>query len=141
MVERGITLIEMVVVLVILAVLASMSFASYQHYVKRSRQAEAKVLLLALIERLERYSLSVQERDAEKVAHIVRGYENSHYSFQTEVVDDAETGLLLWRVKALPQNSMRGSGSLGVDSRGYSCYVAHSDLGCAPSVREQWSNG
>lgn len=134
MVERGITLIEVLVVMVVLALLSTIGFASYQQYIQRSRQAEAKITLLALLDRLDQYSLSVAEEEPERTATIVAQYQSEHFSFVAEKAEDDDTGMSFWRVQALPNASMRGRGSWAVDSRGYSCHVDH-DNGCEPQIR------
>src|SRR5699024_1720474 len=75
MVERGITLIELLVALVIMALLTSIGLASYQSYIQRSRQAEAKITLLALLDRLDQYDLMMAEEEAERVEAILRSEE------------------------------------------------------------------
>ena len=53
--ERGITLIELMVVVVIVGILASVAYPSYQDYVLRSKRTEAKALLAEIAGREERY--------------------------------------------------------------------------------------
>lgn len=138
MVERGVTLIELVLVLFIMGIISMLTVMSYQHYVHNSRLAEAKVVLLALVDRLDQYSLMADISNFDRVEAIVAPYQSAYYAFVAETVLDEETGRPFWRVQALPTSKMRGRGSLGLDSRGYSCYVADSDDGCAPHVRERW---
>jgi len=135
MVERGITLIELLVALVIMALLTSIGLASYQSYIQRSRQAEAKITLLALLDRLDQYDLMMAEEEAERVEAILVEHQSTYFSFTAEKVMDDNTGMSFWRVQALPRASMRGGGSWSVDSRGYSCYANH-DNGCEPQIRE-----
>lgn len=53
--ERGMTLIELMVVVVIVGILASVAYPSYQDYVLRSKRTEAKALLSEIAGRQERY--------------------------------------------------------------------------------------
>ena len=55
--NRGVTLIELVVVVAILALLASIAVPSYRQYVLRSNRAEAKSALLTLAAAQEKFCL------------------------------------------------------------------------------------
>ena len=52
---RGFTLIELMVTVVIVGILAAIVYPGYQQVVRKSRRAEAKVALLDLAARQERY--------------------------------------------------------------------------------------
>lgn len=55
--ERGVTLIELVVVIMIIGVLAAIAVPSYRNYVIRSQRSDAKDALLALASQQEKYYL------------------------------------------------------------------------------------
>ena len=55
--ERGITLIELMIVLMIVAILAGIAIPSYGNYVLRSNRTEARAALLALATAQEKYYL------------------------------------------------------------------------------------
>ena len=52
--QRGVTLIELMVVMVVVAILGSIALASYRAYVQRAGRAEAKAALLQQQNNLER---------------------------------------------------------------------------------------
>ncbi|MDR6769266.1 type IV pilus assembly protein PilE [Acidovorax delafieldii] len=52
---RGFTLIELMIVVAIIAVLASVAYPSYKEYVARSRRAEARAVLVAAQQWMERF--------------------------------------------------------------------------------------
>jgi len=55
--QRGVTLIELIVVVIIVGVLASVAIPSYRAYVIRSQRADAKDALLALATAQEKHYL------------------------------------------------------------------------------------
>ena len=54
-VQRGMTLIELMVVVVVVAILASIAVPSYRNYVLRTHRTEAKSALLALAAQQEKF--------------------------------------------------------------------------------------
>jgi type IV pilus assembly protein PilE len=56
--QKGITLIELMVVVVIVAILASIAVPSYRSYVIRAHRAEAKTALLAVAAAQEKFYLT-----------------------------------------------------------------------------------
>lgn len=53
--QRGITLIELMIVVVIVGILASIAYPGYQEYTRRAKRAEGKALLSEIAARMERY--------------------------------------------------------------------------------------
>jgi type IV pilus assembly protein PilE len=52
--NRGITLIELMIVIVIVGILAAIAYPSYARYVEQARRADGKAALLDAAQRLER---------------------------------------------------------------------------------------
>ncbi len=55
--QRGVTLIELVVVMIIVGILAAVAIPSYRNYVIRSQRSDAKDALLALATQQEKHYL------------------------------------------------------------------------------------
>jgi type IV pilus assembly protein PilE len=53
--QRGMTLIELMIVIVIIAVLASIAYPSYSNHVRKTRRAECAGALMSLANAMERY--------------------------------------------------------------------------------------
>lgn len=55
--NKGVTLIELVVVIAVIGILASIAVPSYREYVRRANRSEARAALLALATAQEKYYL------------------------------------------------------------------------------------
>ena len=106
--QRGVTLIELVVVTVVIAVLAAIAIPSYRNHVLRANRTEARAALLALATAQEKFHLRCHhyaaeldpamdpDCDASLLALPVRS-ERSYYSIRITSADP--TG---WTAEALP---------------------------------------
>ncbi|MDJ0793915.1 MAG: type IV pilin protein [Woeseiaceae bacterium] len=56
--QRGITLIELMIVVVIISILAAVAYPNYQEFVARAKRNEAKAALLRLATNQERFYLN-----------------------------------------------------------------------------------
>jgi len=59
--QKGVTLIELVVVMIIIGILAAVAIPSYRQYVLRSQRSDAKDALLALATQQEKFYLQCNE--------------------------------------------------------------------------------
>jgi type IV pilus assembly protein PilE len=59
--QRGVTLIELVVVMIIIGILTAVAIPSYRNYVLRSQRADAKDALLALATQQEKHYLQCND--------------------------------------------------------------------------------
>jgi type IV pilus assembly protein PilE len=53
--QRGVTMMELMIVVVIVGIMAAVAYPSYKDYVDRAKRAEAKTLLLEIAARQERF--------------------------------------------------------------------------------------
>lgn len=59
-VEKGFTLIEVMIVIVVVAILASIAYPSYQNYVIRARRSDAQQLMLAISSKQAQYIMDAR---------------------------------------------------------------------------------
>ena len=61
-VEKGFTLIELMIVVAVIAILAAIAYPTYQDSVRKSRRADAKAALLELAQWMERSTVAITGR-------------------------------------------------------------------------------
>jgi type IV pilus assembly protein PilE len=104
--ERGVTLIELVVVAAVIAILATVAIPSYRNHLLRAHRTEARAALLALATAQEKFHLVCQRYAAE---------------LDPEQEPDCDAGRL-----AFPTRSERGLYSVRITSADASSWTAES---------------
>ncbi len=115
--QKGVTLIELMIVVVILAILASIAYPAYTNYVLRSRRGEAKTVVLDLAMRQERWRASHTSYgaigDLLTLAPPIANPSDAYYTYT--VASAANT----FTITATPQGSQAADGcTLTVDQSG-----------------------
>ncbi|MGH8243711.1 MAG: type IV pilin protein, partial [Steroidobacteraceae bacterium] len=95
--QRGVTLIELVVVIMIIGIIAAVAVPSYRNYVIRSQRADAKDALLALATQQEKFYLQCNSY-ADDIAAApdcgaleLQGSDTSENGWYALAIDDAAT--------------------------------------------------
>lgn len=123
-VEKGFTLIELMIVVAVVAVLAAIAYPSYQEYVMRSRRLEGQSLLNEAAARQERWHAQnggyitpgSAETDIAKL-RLPNGTQSEHGYYTLEVADDA-SGYLLTAKRAGTQGSDSKCGNFTLNAAG-----------------------
>ena len=93
--QKGFTLIEMMITMAIIAILASVATMSYTKYVLRANRADAKIALMQLAQRQERYFTEKLEyaKDFDELLEGGDGAPGDYNTGDTDVwVDDSNGG-------------------------------------------------
>ena len=118
--NKGLTLIELLIVIVIVAILAAIAIPSYTNYMVRARRADAKTAL-------EQFRAAQEMRRAERGGYSTNITELRNTWGVPAVAGDYNVGFLAAAVltantftaEALPWNARQaGDGSLLIDNRG-----------------------
>lgn len=101
--ERGVTLIELVVVMVVVAILAAIAIPSYRQYVVRANRTDAKTALTQTAQNLERCFT----RTNTYVGCVVLPFTTQGGTYQ--IGDAAAPTASTFSLQAVPQGSQAGS--------------------------------
>lgn len=144
--NKGFTLIELMIVVAIVAILAAIAYPSYQDYVRRTNRTDAQSELIALATQLQRY----------KVAHFSFLQTNGNAITLANIGESANLTLPrsgtplynvvlsnvtanTWTLTAVPINNsiQQVDGSVALNHRGEKCWIKGST--CIPSATSNWN--
>lgn len=109
--QRGMSLIELMIVVAIAAILATVAIPSYRNYVIRVKRSDAKIELLSIAQRLERcYTVANTYTDC--VALPVNAPAGATGSAVTYVISGAPAGQA-FTLTATPQNGQASDAKCG----------------------------
>ena len=113
-VQKGFTLIELMIVVAIIGVLAAFAFPAYERYMERGRLSEGRAMLMDAATRMERcYS---QNTTYENCGSVPGESETGIYSLDVEITDNGH-GFLLTAEREQNQGSNE-CGDLTLDHAG-----------------------
>jgi len=90
--QKGVTLIELVIVIAIIGILASIAYPSYVEYVKSANRADAQAGLMKISNFLERY---FTEKSTYVGATIPTSIVSDHYTYTISPIDLTPTTFTL----------------------------------------------
>lgn len=123
-VERGFTLIELMVVVAVVAILAAIAYPSYQEYVMRARRVEGQGMLNEAAARQERwraqngsYLFSGEAKDIAAQLKLPYGEKSEHGYYTLAVAGDA-SNYVLTAERAGAQTNDAKCGNFTLDAAG-----------------------
>ena len=129
-VEKGFTLIELMIVVAIVAILAAIAYPSYQEHVRKTRRAQARVDMIETVQLLERY-YSARNTYASFPAANIRNTQVNFYTVQFSGTPNATT----FSLQAAPSGGQLNDkcGTLSINQAG-----AKSQTGSGMTQADCW---
>lgn len=140
MIERGFTLIELMIVVAIIAILAAIAYPSYQEYVKRTKRADLQSEMINIAQRLQSYRVINHKYTDAKLDNgaLTKNYPVSNASYTIDLTTADQT----WILTATPINGQIGDGHVVLNNQGHKCWTKGSDknsgTACVPSATTNW---
>jgi type IV pilus assembly protein PilE len=98
-INKGFSLIEVMVIVVIIAILAIATYPSYNHYLVKSHRTEGQIALLTLAQKMERYYAENHTYVGATFAHLgsanTSGDNATNAYYTLSIADLSTTGFLL----------------------------------------------
>ena len=123
--NKGITLMELMIVVAIVSILASVSFSQYAAYGERARRAEARAALLDAAALQERYYSDNNQFAALATVGISTSTENNYYTLSMSL-DDANNQS--FTLTATPANADADCTTLTFTNAGAKGFTGSGDL-------------
>lgn len=128
--QKGFSLIELVIVVAIIGVIAAIAVPAYNGYVKRTNRTAVQAEMMRISQDLQRYQVANRNsfngatlETANAKVSFPEG--KGHYEFKDGIVDDDGKG---WILIAEPQSAQQqGDGVLVLNHRGDKCWIKDSD--------------
>jgi len=105
--QKGFTLIEVMIVVAIIAVLAAVAYPSYKEYMARSRRAEARAILIASQQWMERFYTENFRYDKTSAATPVAVTDSSQFPSRFSVSPAPGQGVAVYNIGVVVTNNVR----------------------------------
>lgn len=148
--NKGITLLELMIVVVIIAILGTIAYPAYQNHLKKTHRIEAQAELIKIASQLQRYKIAnftFRPNDT-PVTLATLGYPVNNlgeYSFPpnqtaTYTISLSDVTANGWRMNARPRNGQLGDGYLGLNHNSLRCWNKSDVMWCQPNRANGWDS-
>lgn len=140
--QKGFTIIEIVIVVAIIGVIAAIAVPAYNGYAKRTNRTAVKAEMMRISQDLQRYQVANRNsfKGASSKVKVPSTFpEAGHYGLSLEVSADGKG----WTLTATPASTspvQKGDGVLALNNRGEKCWNKGSAGKCTPSKDTTWDD-
>lgn len=138
--QKGFTIIEIIIVVAIIGVIAAIAVPSYNGYAKRTNRTAVKAEMMRISQDLQRYQMANRNSFARATLATANAKSSfpegkGHYTLVLNVPDDGKS----WTLTATPASAQQtGDGSVVLNHRGEKCWTEKSN--CTPSATTNWDD-
>lgn len=150
-IQKGFTLIELMIVVAVIAILAAIAYPSYQEYVRRTKRVDMQASLMQIADQIQRYKIANFKIVGATASDfgIAASYPTQGGGLYTvSLTPVAGVPAVLssqdWILTATPitGSAQEGNGHLVLNSRGERCWTKGTDINsgsaCTPSATSNW---
>lgn len=153
--DKGFSLIELLIVVGIIALLSAIAYPSYQEYVIKSKRVEVQSEMIRIAQRLQAYKVVNQNyKDVTlDLVDATNSFPTNKPNYSFELTDangkdlsDSSANVQTWLLVATPiaNTTQIDNGHIVINHLGYKCWVKGSDknsgTACNPSAITNWGN-
>lgn len=140
--QKGFTLLELMVVIAIIAILATIAYPNYQSYIVQTSRADMMVELQNIGKQIESKKMAAgRAKYSNALAQGLTGnYPKSGQALYTVAVTGLDTSAGNWEITATPISDKRQAedGTLSLEKNGKKCRVTKSATKCG--MGDEWKN-
>lgn len=131
--QKGFTLIELMIVIAIVAIIVAIAIPNYQAYVKRTKRVEVQAYLMELSHKAQSYKLSNHSLTGLSMAKLgnteFQTTNNKYYDISIALINNSRGIPVQYVLAAIPSSTgaQKGTGVVSLTSEGSQCWYRNND--------------
>lgn len=137
--QKGFSLVEIMMVIAILGVLAAIAIPAYQDYIVKAKRGEVKTEMMAIAQNLQRYHVankSFANAKGNLGFNTDLPFPNKEPVYNIKLTISADNRSWVLEATPIADKSQDKNGSLRLNSQGHKCWTKGSD--CTLSASSKW---